>query len=271
MVFSHLHNIDAFGHNFWHQAVKREHGQAVDIEGLQKCMEQAYIDTDEYVGSFAYLLEEGWTIIITSDHGLLCSYEEMPPLLGDPFGVNIRVMQQLGYTVLKTNEQGQEIPEIDWSQTRAVASRGNHIWINLAGRNELGIVSPEEQYELERQIIDDLYQYRDPQTGKRVVALALRNKDAAILGMNGKESGDIIYMLEEGFNRVHGDALPTYEGFLETSVAPIFVACGVGVKAGCTTQRVIREMDVAPTIAAILGVSMPRECEGAPVYQILAD
>lgn len=271
MVFSHLHNIDAFGHNFWHQAVKREHGQAVDIEGLQKCMEQAYIDTDDYLGSFDYLLEQGWTVIITSDHGLLCSYEEMPPLLGDPFGVNVRVMQQLGYTVLKKDEHGQEIAEIDWFKTQAVASRSNHIWINLAGRNEHGIVALEDKYDLERRIIDDLYNYRDPQTGKRVVALALRNKDAAILGMNGEESGDIVYMLEEGFNRVHGDALPTYEGFLDTSVAPIFIACGAGVKKGCTTNRVIREMDVAPTVAAILGVRMPKECEGAPVYQILPE
>ena len=103
------------------------------------------------------------------------------------------------------------------------------------------------------------------------MALALRNKDAAILGMNGEESGDIVYMLEEGFNRVHGDALPTYEGLLDTSVSPIFIAAGAGVKQGYTTKRVIREMDVAPTVAAILGVRMPRECEGAPVYQILQD
>ena len=31
----------------------------------------------------------------------------------------------------------------------------------------------------------------------------------------------------------------------------------------------IREVDVAPTVATILGVDMPADCEGAPVYQIL--
>lgn len=271
MVFSHLHNIDTFGHAFWHQSVARANQEGVDSESLAQCMEQAYIDTDEYLGSFSYLIDEGWTIIITSDHGLLCSYEDMPPLLGDPFGVNVRVMQELGYTILKRDENGQEIAEIDWGQTRAVASRGNHICINLRGRNEQGIVEPEDKYELERQIIDDLYNYRDPATHKRVVSLALRNKDSAILGMNGEESGDIIYILEEGFNRVHGDSLPTFEGFLDTSVSPIFIATGPGVKKHCTTDRVIREMDVAPTVAAILGVRMPAQCEGAPVYQILAE
>jgi len=31
----------------------------------------------------------------------------------------------------------------------------------------------------------------------------------------------------------------------------------------------IREIDVAPTVATLLGVDMPAQCEGAPVYQIL--
>ncbi len=269
MVFSHLHNVDAMGHIFWHQVVSRKNLPDVDYKGLQECMEQVYIDTDAYLGSFDHLLEEGWTIIITSDHGLVCSYEEMPPMLGDPFGVNIRVMQELGYTVLQKDENGNEIREIDWSKTKAVAVRGSYIWINLKGRNPHGIVDPADKYELERQIIDDLYNYRDPETGKRVVSIALRNKDAKILGLNGADTGDIVYFLEEGFNRVHGDSLPTFDGLQDTSVSPIFIAAGKGVKSGFVTDRVIRETDVAPTIASILGVRMPAQCEGAPVYQIL--
>ena len=37
------------------------------------------------------------------------------------------------------------------------------------------------------------------------------------------------------------------------------------------TDRMIRQVDVAPTIATILGVRMPKECEGAPIYQILEE
>lgn len=271
VVFSHLHNLDTFGHGFFHYAVSRKNDPDIDIAGIQECMEQAYRDTDDYLGQFMYLLDEGWTIIILSDHGLLCSYEEMPPLLGDPFGVNIRVMQQIGFTALKTDDNGNELREIDWSKTKAIASRGNYIWLNLIGRDEHGIVKPEDKYDVERELIDALYNYRDPQTGKRVVSIAMRNKEAAILGMNGPETGDIIYMLEEGFNRVHGDSLPTFHGFLNTSVSPIFIAAGQGVQQGITTDRVIRQIDVAPTVAAILGVKMPAQCEGAPVYQILKD
>ena len=56
-----------------------------------------------------------------------------------------------------------------------------------------------------------------------------------------------------------------------TSLSPIFIAAGAGIKPGFKTTRVIREVDVAPTVSALLGVPYPAECEGAPVYQILTD
>ena len=99
----------------------------------------------------------------------------------------------------------------------------------------------------------------------------MRNKEAAIVGMSGPECGDIIYWNAEGFNRAHGDSLSTYFGYYHTSVSPIFIACGKGFKQGYQTSRVIRQVDVAPTIAVLAGVRMPNECEGAPVYQILSE
>ncbi len=219
------------------------------------------------------LMDKGWTLILTSDHGLLCSEEDELPFLGEGFVMNVGVMSELGYTVLKEDENGNKLHEIDWTKTRAVAPRGNHIYINVKGRNNQygidGIVDPEDKYELERQIIDDLYNYR--MNGKRIVNIALRNKDAVLLGMNGPRCGDIIYFLEEGFNRLHGDALSTTEGYFGTSVSPIFVAAGKGVKSGFVMKRQMREVDIAPTVAAIMGVRMPAQADGAAIHQILAD
>ena len=89
--------------------------------------------------------------------------------------------------------------------------------------------------------------------------------------MNGDECGDIIYFLEEGFNRLQGDSLSTFHGANHTSVSPIFIAAGPGIKADYVTDRVIRTYDVTPTIATLLGLRMPAQCEGAPVYQIFED
>ena len=47
------------------------------------------------------------------------------------------------------------------------------------------------------------------------------------------------------------------------------MAAGPGIKANCLTDRIIKHVDVTPTAATLLGVRMPRDCEGAPIYQIL--
>ena len=46
------------------------------------------------------------------------------------------------------------------------------------------------------------------------------------------------------------------------------MAAGPNIKQNYITDRVIREVDVAPTVATLGGVRMPAQCEGAPVYQI---
>ncbi|MEL7564012.1 MAG: alkaline phosphatase family protein [Dehalobacterium sp.] len=269
IVFSHLHNVDSQGHLFWQLAKTRDYlGNNEKI--YQKFIEDVYIDTDRYMGKFLHLLDKGWSVIITSDHGLLVS-DEHPPLIGDPFGVNVRVMEQLGYTSVKKDENGNDLKEIDWEKTKAIATRSNHIWINLIGRNKTGIVKPEEYDDLVTKIIDDLYNYRDPATGKRVISLAFRNKDAEVIGLGGPECGDIIIFLEEGYNRCHGDALSTVNGYFDTTVSPLFIAAGQGLKKGFYTDRVIRQVDVAPTIAILGGVRMPAQCEGAPIYQIFEE
>ena len=268
IVFSHIHNVDAMGHMFWHFA-KSHADMPTDEAAYKERLEQVYVQTDRYFGEFMHYLDEGWTILVVSDHGLTCSTEEHVPLIGDPFGVNAIMMQELGFTILQKDENGNDMREIDWSKTKAVASRGNHIYINLKGRDAHGIVNPEDKYELEKEIISALYNYR--LDGKRVINIALRNKDAALLGLSGDKCGDIIYWLEEGHNRVHGDSLSTTQGYNDTSVSPIFVAAGKGIKEGFVSKLALRQVDFAPTVAALGGVRVPRECEGAPMYQILTE
>lgn len=268
VIFSHLHNLDACGHRFWHFAKHRD-VWANEETFYQKAMDYVYKQTDDYLGRFLPYVDKGWTVIITSDHGLITE-ENHPPVLTEGT-VSIPVMKELGYTVLQKDATGKELRAIDWSKTRAVAVRGGQIYLNVKGRNPGGIVASEDKYALEDQIISDLYNYRDPHTGRRVVSVALRNKDAILLGMSGPECGDIIFFMEEGFNIIHMDSLSTQQGYYHTSVSPIFVAAGPGIKQNYRTERVIRQVDVAPTIATLLGVRMPQQCEGAPAYQIFEE
>lgn len=278
VVFSHFHAIDLEEHMFIKHMAEHEFNRN-PVSMALKWMENLYKQADYYLGKFLHYLDEGWTVCIFSDHGQVAPKHDMQ-YLGDPSGVNLRVMQELGYTDVLRDENGEELPEIDWTKTTAVAIHECNIYINLKGRNKHklpdgtiidGLIDPADQYEFEEKIMTDLYALRDKKTGKRIVSVALRNRDAVLLGYGGPDCGDICYWMAEGYNFDHGDCLSTIYGENSTSVSPIFIAAGPGVKEGYETDRVIRQVDFAATVAALGGVRMPRQCEGAPVYQILTE
>lgn len=268
VIFTHLHNVDCAGHQFWHLAKTLEPWKDTDESAYRRLIDEVYEQTDRYLGRFLKYLDLGWTIFIVSDHGLIVG-ENIPPNIGEYGGLNIGVMSELGYTVMKKDEKGEPTDQVDWKRTRAVQVRSNYIYLNLQGRDKYGIVKPEERYALEEKIISDLYNYRDPISGKRAIGIALRNKDCAVLGLGGKECGDIFFTVDEGLNRLHGDGLPTAEGAYNTSAMPVFIAAGSGIKINHITSRIIRQIDLAPTLSALLNVRVTAECEGGPIYQIL--
>lgn len=267
VVFSHNHNIDGQMHAIARNLKERDYSR-YSAETAKAAMERVYEQTDEYVGSFLHYLDEGWTIFLVSDHALICPEYERPEF-GDVNGVNVGLMRDLGFTVMVKDENGNETHDIDWTKTTAVASRANNIYINLKGRYDHGIVDPEDKYELEEEIMTALYNVKHPVSGKRIIGLALRNKDAIIMGYGGDQCGDIVAWTAEGYNDDHFDAITTAYGINYTSLMPILIAAGPGIKENVLTKRVIRQVDFAPTVAIIGGVRMPRECEGAPIYQIL--
>jgi len=277
VVFSHFHGIDLQEHMFIKHVADRPFNRN-DVEVAQHWLEDLYIQTDNYLGKFLHYLDEGWTICIMSDHAQVAPKHEIP-LLMDLNGVVTPLMEEMGYSTLKVNEAGERIPEFDWTKTVAVMNGAGHIYLNLKGRNKHlvngeeidGLVDPADQYELEEEIMTKLYQLTDKETGHRIVSVALRNKDAVVLGLGGPDSGDIIACVAEGYNFDHGDCLSTTYGEGDTSISPIFIGAGKGFKEGFYTDRIIRQIDFAPTVAMLGGVRMPHQCEGAPIYQIFAE
>ena len=85
----------------------------VESEKYPDLIEQVYMDTDRYLGDFLPYLDKGYTIFIVSDHGGIIPDEERAPLLGDPFGVNAKILYDLGYTGLKKDEDGKVTLEIE--------------------------------------------------------------------------------------------------------------------------------------------------------------
>ncbi len=267
VIFSHFHNIDLQGHLIVQYL--KDGNDKLSSEIFNKLFRDVYVQTDYYIGEYLEMLDEGWTILIVSDHGQVCPEHGKPGFLPGTFACNAVFMEQWGYTVLKRDENGNRLHEIDWTKTTAVEQRCNQIYINLKGRQPYGIVEPEDKYELEERIITDLYSLKHPVTGKRMISMALRNRDAVIIGTGGPECGDIIFVMAEGYTDDHGDSLPTFLGTNDTTVASVFFAAGKGIKENYKTDRVIKHIDVTPTVAMLAGVKVPKNCEGAPIYQIL--
>ncbi|WP_418953758.1 alkaline phosphatase family protein [Streptococcus sp.] len=277
VIFSHYHAVDLEEHMFIKHLADRPFNRN-PVSVAEKWMEDLYVQTDYYLGKFLHLLDEGWTILIFSDHAQVAPAHEIPMLI-DMNGTCTPLMEKLGYTVLERDENG-EVLGIDWTKTRAIIQREGHVYLNIKGRNKHtlpdgtvidGIVDPADQYELEEQIMTDLYSLRSEETGHRIVSVALRNRDAVLLGQGGPEAGDIIAWHAEGYNFDHADCISTTLGENDTSVSPIFIAAGKGLKQGFETDRIIRQIDFAPTVAVLGGVRMPAQCEGAPAYQIFEE
>jgi len=277
VVFSHFHAVDLEEHQFIKHMADRPFNKH-PVEVAQKWMEDLYVQTDYYLGKFLHYLDEGWTICIFSDHAQVAAAHNIT-LLSPAKGVAIPDMERMGYTVPIRNEQGKVIA-LDWTKTRAILQREGNIYLNIKGRNQHvledgtiidGIVDPADQYELEEEIMTKLYQLTDEETGHRVVSVALRNRDAVLLGYGGPDCGDICLWIAEGYNFDHWDSLSTTYGESDTSVSPIFIGAGPGFKEGVYTDRYIRQIDFAPTVAVLGGVRMPAQCEGAPMYQILSE
>ena len=93
-IFSHYHNVDGQAHQIM-KFLKERPESKMSAEKAMELLENVYEQTDAYFGGFIHLLDKGWTILITSDHGQCCP-EHMPCQIGESGGVSVRVMQELG-------------------------------------------------------------------------------------------------------------------------------------------------------------------------------
>jgi len=158
----------------------------------------------------------------------------------------------------------------DIKNTKAVPLQTSYVYINLKGRDPDGIVDQADYEKVQKQIIDALYTYVDPGTGKRPVALALSQQDARILGLWGDDCGDVVYATYADFGQGHGNILPTANWGVGT-IKNVLVMSGPGIKKGFRMERTCRLVDIVPTICYLLQWPLPAHVEGGVLYQAFKD
>ncbi|MFZ5645884.1 MAG: alkaline phosphatase family protein [Bacillota bacterium] len=263
LLYSHIHGIDMCNHYYIDFTLEKN---SPDYQRYRDQLARIYEVSDRYVGELMKRIDENTAMIIVSDHAAItrkAGYHH--PLIGDMWGLNVGVMSELGYTKLKEVDGGLEI---DWESSKAVAQRAMFIYINLKGRDPQGCVDPEEYDELVEKIISDLYNYRDPKTGRRIISFAMNRQDMENIGLGGPHCGDIVYFLEPDFSRTHGNGMSN-QSLNGYSTKCLFMAAGAGLRKGEVIDRRVRVVDIVPTICHLTGVPMPRDVEGGVIYQAL--
>jgi len=233
-----------------------------------------YETQDRMIARILEVLDEDTLVILVSDHGATPD----GPML-NPFNIlvpaGLTVIQETGETWGDTdNKWGDAIKELskmpDPARSKAMPQRSCYIYVNLKGRDPGGIVEPEDYEKVQQEIIDALYAYKDPETGQRLVALALAKRDARILGLHGDGIGDVVYAIYPQFGSQHGPILPTATYGI-SSLYVLFTLTGPGIKKGYRLKRTAWITDLVPTVCYLMNLPVPEHTEGAILYQAFED
>ncbi len=214
-------------------------------------------------------------VILVSDHGAVADGPVFDPYkILVPAGLAALQEKQAAYVPATVRGDGL-MDEVriqslrpDVKKSKCFPQRTIYIYINLKGRDPEGIVDPADYEKVQQQIIDALYSYVDPATGKRPVSLALSKNDARILGLYGDRVGDVIYALYPWYSGQHGNILPAAEWGVG-SLKGLLAFNGPGIKKGYRLERNCSLIDIVPTICYLMDLPLPEQAEGAILYQAL--
>ncbi|MDR1079628.1 MAG: alkaline phosphatase family protein [Deltaproteobacteria bacterium] len=267
LFYLHSHPIDWFYHGFLSDMESpdpRIRNAALELEL------SVYRTEDRLLGRLLEIFGDDTVTCVCSDHGAtpmgpifntaealaakgLCSYVRKP---SSSYWDVYEESEGYGY-------------ELELDRSRAVPQKYMFVYVNLE-RYPGGIVG-EADYESTRgEIIDALLDYRHPETGERPVLLAVRKEDARVFGMGGDQAGDVVYALKPEYMAEHGYGFPTGESGIG-SLKNVLAFRGPGIRKGLVYRRPRWLCDIVPTLCHATGNPVPRDCEGAVIYQIFED
>jgi predicted AlkP superfamily phosphohydrolase/phosphomutase len=276
--FSHWHLFDHINHPTVNGAdPEGPNYDPARAEWLLECQRQTYRVGDAVLKQFLELADDETLVCVMSDHA-------MPP--AHRWGHPIARLEEAGLAVRAPDGR----IDLERSKVYMLPDRGSEVYVSLQGREPFGIVPPDQFDAVKDQVIDALLDWRDPVTNKRVVALALKLEDAALIGYWGDPRdgvcGDVVFTFNRGFGwgppleggsvgtgrgAQHGSQIPTMETPYFTNMATL-IAAGPGIRRGYERdwQRsgLMRMEDFAPTIAYLLGLRPPRHSRGAILHDL---
>lgn len=285
MFFMHEHSPDTAYHVFMNKLDPLVCKDKDTLTKYQKIEESVYQSLDRMIGRILQAADERTLVMIVSDHGATSTEGAVAEGLGQEnnakrpelFNVHIdKILEQAGLLVFKQDKKKDQLFKdlyqddrtIDWTRTKAISQRVVYIYVNLKGRDPHGIVEPQDYDRVRDEVINALYDYTDPQTGKKPIVFALKKEDARMIGLYGDRVGDIVYGVRPEVGFEHGRQLPTAE-YGVTSMKGLLIMCGPNIKKNYILKRTVWLTDIVPTICYLLDIPVPKNAEGGIIYQAL--
>lgn len=269
-------------------------------------VEDYYRYLDSCIGEILKRLDRDTNIFIISDHGFQSLYKKIDinawlvkneflkfksnlslwgliALLGRTFGGYKNIIQSLSKIIdikkLDKNIKPALISSIiNWSKTTAFSLCSGGIYINLKGREPAGAVGfPDEYEKIRDEIIEKLYNLREPESGEKVIHKVLKREQLY--------KGDAINNLPDLIitECARGYSPAWYSGYKylreEIFMGPewckgghrlmgLIIAYGPDIK---NKKRIYDAeiIDICPTILTLFDIPLPKDIDGKVLRDIL--
>lgn len=175
---------------------------------------------------------------------------------------------------------------IDWESTRVFSEEVQlNLWVNLRGREPSGTVAPEDFEPLRDRVIAELYELRDPESGRRLIEDAYRSEEL-YWGAAFSKAPDVVALLASGGAPVPRSSVLAESRAPLRRVSPAEARLDLKPVAGhslygwlgmmgdgvlpANELRYAHIADLAPTILHLLDEPIPADMDGTVLVQALS-
>jgi predicted AlkP superfamily phosphohydrolase/phosphomutase len=243
----------------------------VSVDRTQHCLSNdVFRQLDDAIGSFVSRTREDDIVMFMSDHGFQsCSravnMDQLLKRLGYlEFSASnmvygpmqwgpMRTVARKIYDVLGLHGKVSLKQPVNWQKTRAytsIRSTGEGVSVNLAGREPDGIVDPADFEKVRSELMDQLANFTDPDTGRKPVKAIFRREEV-FKGKHADAAPDILMEPAQQYSLTHAKSAIEKADWLAGDHRPegVLAVAGPNVQPFAEPPMLI---DLAPTILAAL-------------------
>ncbi|MCC7262161.1 MAG: alkaline phosphatase family protein [Candidatus Latescibacteria bacterium] len=175
-VFFYVGSLDQLCHVLWRTSEPHHPGYRPEFAPYHLAIEDEYAAMDTLLGEVVESLGRETRLIVLSDHGF-APYE---------YSFNLNTwLQREGYLALRPGADSTPLEiiksnQVDWKKTRAYGLGLNGLYLNLWGREQGGMVEPEDRQQVLAELAARLLQVRDPLTQQPVIRKVYRTEEARV-------------------------------------------------------------------------------------------